>query len=137
MATTTAQITLTSSDLLTDTLSLTTTATLYDAGTSTGITQAQGPARKTTTATDVVTLFNTAPHTAYGANKAHKVYIKNCSTTQSEYLTVTINAEEIGRLYAGDWMFIPWGAHDTDNDIKVTPSVATSMTFEYMLLISA
>ena len=50
---------------------------------------------------------------------------------------ITINAEEIGRLYAGDWMFIPWGAHDTDNDIKVTPSVATTMTFEYMLFISA
>ena len=137
MATTTAQITLSSSDLLTDALSLTTTATMYDTGTSTGITQAQGPARKTTASTGVVTLFNAAPHTAYGANKAHKVYVKNCSTTRSEYLTVTINAEEIGRLYAGDWMFIPWGAHDTDNDIKVTPSVATSMTFEYMLLISA
>ena len=137
MATTTAQITLTSSDLLTDSLSLTTTATLFDTGTSTGITQAQGPARKTTASTSDVVLFNAAPHTAYGANKAHKVYIKNCSTTRSEYLTIAINAEEIGRLYAGDWMFIPWGAHDTDNDIKVTPSVATSMTFEYMLFISA
>ena len=137
MATTTAQITLTSSDLLTDSLSLTTTATLFDAGTTTGVTQAQGPARKTTTSTGVVTLFNAAPHTEYGANKAHKVYVKNCSTTRSEYLTITINAEEIGRLYAGDWMFIPWGAHDTDNDIKVTPSVATTMTFEYMLFISA
>jgi len=137
MATTTAQITLSSSDLLTDALALTATATLYDAGTTTGITQTTGVARKTTTATDVVTLFNAAPHTEYGANKAHKVYIKNCSSTRSEYLTVTINAEEIGRLYAGDWMFIPWGAHDTDNDIKVTPSVATSMTFEYMMFISA
>ena len=137
MATTTAQITISSSDLLTDSLSLTTTATLFDTGTSTGITQAQGPARKTTASVSTVTLFNAAPHTAYGANKAHKVYIKNCSTTRSEYLTVTINAEEIGWLYAGDWMCIPWGAHDTDNDIKVTPSVATSMTFEYMLFISA
>ena len=82
MATTTAQITLSSSDLLTDQLDLTTTATLYDAGTTTGVTQALGPARKTTTATDVVTLFNAAPHTAYGANKAHKVYVKNCSTTR-------------------------------------------------------
>ena len=137
MATTTAQITISSSDLLTDALSLTTTATLFDTGTSTGVTQAQGPARKTTTSTGVVTLFNATPATTYGANKAHKVYIKNCSTTRSEYITVTINSEEIGRLYAGDWMFIPWGAHDTDNDIKVTPSVSTSMTFEYMLFISA
>ena len=137
MATTTAQITLSSSDLLTDSLNLTATATLYDAGTTTGVTQAQGPARKTTTATDVVTLFNAAPHTEYGANKAHKVYIKNCSTTRSEYITVTINAEEIGRLYAGDWMFMPWSAHDDNNDIVYTPSVATSLTVEYMMFISA
>jgi len=135
MATTTAQITLSSSDLLTDSLSLTTTATLYDAGTTTGVTQTSGLSRKTTTATDVVTLFNAAPHTEYGANGAHKVYVKNCSSTRSEFITVTINTEEVGRLYAGDWMFMPWGAHDTDNDIKVTPSVATSMTFEYMLFI--
>ena len=137
MATTTAQITLSSSDLTSDSLSLTSTATLYDTGTTTGITSTTGIARKTTTATDVVTLFNAAPHTEYGANLAHKVYLKNCSSTRSEYITVTINSEEIGRLYAGDWMFMPWGAHDTDNDIKVTPSVATSMTFEYMMFISA
>ena len=137
MATTTAQITLSSSDLTSDALSLTATATLFDAGTSTGITQLEGLSRKTTASTSDVTLFDPAPHTTYGANKAHKVYIKNCSTTRSEYITVKINAEEIGRLYAGDWMFIPWGAHDTDNDIKVTPSVATTMTFEYMLFISA
>ena len=134
MATTTAQITLSSSDLLTDQLDLTTTATLYDAGTTTGVTQALCPARKTTTATDVVTLFNAAPHTAYGANKAHKVYVKNCSTTRSEYLTVTINAEEIGRLYAGDWMFIPWSAEDSGADVKVTPSVSSAMKLEYVLV---
>tara|TARA_R100000773_G_C4219328_1_gene117887 strand:- start:387 stop:800 length:414 start_codon:yes stop_codon:yes gene_type:complete len=137
MATTTAQITLSSSDLTSDALSLTATATLFDAGTSTGITQLEGLSRKTTASTSTVTLFDPAPETTYGANKAHKVYIKNCSTTRSEYITVTINAEEIGRLYAGDWMFMPWSAHDADNDIKYTPSVSTSMTVEYMLFISA
>ena len=134
MATTTAQITLSSSDLLTDALNLSATSTLYDAGTTTGVTQAQGPARKTTTSVSTVTLFNAAPHTEYGANKAHKVYIKNCSTTRSEYITVTINAEEIGRLYAGDWMFIPWNG---DTDVKLTPNVATSVTVEYMVIIAS
>ena len=137
MATTTAQITLTSTDLLTDSLSLTSTATLFDAGTSTGITQTEGLSRKITTATSDVTLFDGTPATAYGANKAHKVYIKNCSTTRSEYVAVKINGEEIGRLYAGDWMFMPWSAHDDNNDIVIAPSVSTSMTFEYMLFISA
>tara|TARA_Y100000356_G_scaffold130333_1_gene132480 strand:- start:25 stop:438 length:414 start_codon:yes stop_codon:yes gene_type:complete len=137
MATTTAQITLSSSDLTSDALSLTATATLFDAGTSTGITQLEGLSRKTTASTSDVTLFDPAPHTTYGANKAHKVYIKNCSTTRSEYVTVEINSEGVGRLYAGDWMFIPWGATADTNDIKITPSVSTSMTIEYMLFISA
>ena len=137
MATTTAQITLTSSDLLTDSLSLTTTATLYDAGTTTGITQTEGLSRKTTTSNSQYVLFDAAPATTYGANKAHKVYIKNCSTTRSEYVTVEINSEGIGRLYAGDWMFIPWSTTADTNDIKIAPSVSTSMTIEYMLFISA
>ena len=137
MATTTAQITLSSSDLLSDSLSLTTTATLYDAGTTTGITQTEGLSRKTTSSGSQYVLFDGTPSTTYGANKAHKVYIKNCSTTRSEYVTIEINSEGIGRLYAGDWMFIPWGATADTNDIKVTPSVSTSLTIEYMLFISA
>ena len=35
---------------------------------------------------------------------------KNLSTTAAEYFTVHIDQEEIGRLYAGDWMFMPWNA---------------------------
>jgi hypothetical protein len=137
MATTTAQITLSSSDLTSDALSLTATATLFDAGTTTGITQLEGLSRKTTTSSSQYVLFDAAPATTYGSNKAHKVYIKNCSTTRSEYVTVEINSEGIGRLYAGDWMFIPWGATADTNDIKITPSVDTSLTIEYMLFISA
>jgi hypothetical protein len=48
--------------------------------------------------------------------------------------TITHNAEEIGRLYAGDWAFFPWSNHDGAADIKITPSVSTSITLEYMLL---
>ena len=47
MATTTATITISSSDLLTDELSLTTTSTLTNAGGSTGVTQTSGLGRKT------------------------------------------------------------------------------------------
>ena len=48
MATTTATITINSTDLLTDELSLASTTTLTTAGTSTGVTQASGLSRKTT-----------------------------------------------------------------------------------------
>ena len=112
MATTTADITITSTDLLSDSLSLTTSATLTNAGGAVGVTQTTGLARKTTSAgsaaaIQAVNLYRAGDYTANGANK---VYIKNTSTTAAEYFTVHIDQEEIGRLYAGDWMFMPWNA---------------------------
>ena len=40
---------------------------------------------------------------------------------------------ELGRLYANDWMLIPWDAASDENDIFVKPSVATNMVVEYMV----
>jgi hypothetical protein len=112
MATTTATITLSSTDLLSDELALSSTATLTTAGTSTGVTQTTGLARRTTSAANAAAIQAVNLYRAgdYTADKANKVYIKNTSTTASEYFTVHIDQEEIGRLYAGDWMFMPWNA---------------------------
>ena len=132
MATTTATITLSSTDLLSDELALTTTATLTGAGNSTGVTGTSGLGRKTVSGDhSQYTLFDGSDYTA---DKAHKLYLKNTSTTASEYFLVTVNSEDIGRLYAGDWALIPWSAHDADNDIKIDPS-ANDMTLEYMLFV--
>ena len=131
MATTTATITLASSDLLSDPISFSTTAELTTAGTATGLTGTAGLARKTVSGGHAqYTLFDGS---AYTADKAHKIYLKNISTTSSEYFLITVNAEDVGRLYAGDWAFFPWSAHDNDCDIKIDPS-ANDMTLEYMLL---
>ena len=67
------------------------------------------------------------------ADKANRVYIKNLSTNAAEYIEVAINSVVLGRLYAGDWMFIPWSGGSA-NDITVNPSVGTSMKLEYILL---
>ena len=132
MATTTETVTINSTDLLTDELSLSTTCTLTNADGSNGLTGTSGLGRKTLASGHAeYTLFD---GTDYVADKAHKIYLKNTSTDPAEYFKITINSEEIGRLYAGDWMFIPWSAHDADNDIKIDPS-ANSMTLEYMLFI--
>jgi len=131
MATTTATITLSSGDLTGDALALSTTATLTKAGNSTGLTQTTGIGRKTTSATSQYILFD---GDAYG-NGAHKVYLKNTSTIAGEFLTVEINSEQMGKLYAGDWAFFPWEANADTNDIKITPSVATAITLEYALFI--
>ena len=112
MATTTATITINSTDLLTDELSLASTATLTTAGTSTGVTQTTGLARKTTSAAAATNIQANVLYRAedYTTDKANKVYIKNTSTIATEYFTVHIDEEELGRLYAGDWMFMPWYA---------------------------
>ena len=112
MATTTATITINSTDLLTDELSLSSVATLTTAGTATGVTQTSGLARKTTSAAAAAGIQANVLYRAgdYTADKANKVYIKNTSTTAAEYFTIHIDQEELGRLYAGDWMFMPWNA---------------------------
>ena len=129
MATTTATITINSTDLLTDELSLATTATLTAAGNSTGLVGSGGLGRKRLASGHAqYVLFD---GDAY-ADGAHKIYLKNTSTTASEYFTIEINSEQMGKLYAGDWAFFPWEANADTNDIKIDPSAA-DMTLEYML----
>jgi hypothetical protein len=134
MATTTATITLASTDLLSDELALTTTATLTKAGNSTGLVSTGGLGRKTTESNSEYTLFTAANFTDDGANK---IYLKNTSSDAAQFFTVKLGDIEMGRLYAGDWAFFPWNA-DTgttpDADVKITPSVSTEITLEYMLL---
>ena len=130
MATTTATLTISSTDLLSDELALSTTATLTSAGNSTGLTGTNGLARKTVAgAHGQYTLFDGSDYTA---DKAHKLYLKNTSTTAAEFFLITVNTEDVGRLYAGDWALIPWSAHDAACDIKIDPS-HNDMTLEYML----
>ena len=130
MATTTATITLSSSDLSSDELSLATTCTLTGAGTSTGLISGIGVSRKKLASGHAeYTLFDGSDYTA---DKAHKIYLKNTSTTPGEYFLITIHSEVVGRLYAGDWAFFPWDAHDADADVKIDPS-ANDMVLEYML----
>jgi len=129
MATTTATITLASTDLLTDELSLATTTTLTKAGTSTGLISTSGLGRKTTGSTNIYTLFD---GDAYG-DGAHKIYLKNTETTAGLYFRIFMQDEQIGKLYAGDWAFFPWEANADTNDIKIGPSTSASHTLEYML----
>ena len=131
MATTTATLTLSSADLTGDALSLSTTATLTKAGTVTGLDQTTGVGRKTTTSTSQYTLVNKAD---YSDDKAHKVYIKNTSTVATENAIITSESQLLGRLYAGDWCLLPYNG---DQDIKITPSVATAFTIEFAVIYEA
>jgi hypothetical protein len=130
MATTTATITLSSTDLTSDALSLSKTSTITKAGTTTGLTQTSGIGRKTTASSSQYTLFD-ATDTQFTDDKATKIYVLNTSTTSTEYFIITIGTQVVGRIYAGDWAFIPWAS---TADFKVTPSETTEMTLEYAVI---
>ena len=132
MATTTATLTLSSSDLTGDALSLSTTATLTKAGTLTGLDQFTGVARKTFATSSIQTLIDKGD---YADDKAHKVYIKNTSTSNSEFITIELGGSNVslGRLYGGDWLLVPY---DGNNDIDIDTS-AVNMTVEYLVIYEA
>ena len=119
MATTTAAITLTSSDLLTNALALSASMTLYQNGTTaTGLDECTYSRHNIPTGTN----FDLIPESAALSEDASYVYIANKSTDVTYYVVISINSEVIGRLYAGDWMFIPWDADLTDTEGATDPS---------------
>ena len=129
MATTTAKITLASSDLASNTLNLNLTSTLTQAGLTTGLSQSTGVGRKTTLSGSVYTLFAKGDATD---DTAHKVYWHNTSAIAAQFCTVTVESTVLGLLYAGDWCSIPW---DGTSDITLTPSVSTIVTVEHALFL--
>jgi hypothetical protein len=66
------------------------------------------------------------------ATKASKLYVKNHSTDETYYIAITQNTQAIGRLYGGDWMFIPADFHDAAADIAITSNGGTNK-IEYAL----
>ena len=127
MATTTAAVTLTS-DLLSGSLSVTGTSTLMKAGTSAdGLDQMRMGRNEIPTGTS----FDLLDATAAGIDKANKVYISNESTDETYYVIIIIDAKVIGRLYGGDWMFLPWNMDDATHDLELTSYVGTN-TIEWV-----
>tara|TARA_S200002703_G_scaffold139817_1_gene130715 strand:- start:1594 stop:2028 length:435 start_codon:yes stop_codon:yes gene_type:complete len=122
---TTATITLTSADIAGDPVNVSKTATCTKAGATTDLDQTTGLNRvHLRSATNKKLLAANAE----GNDLAAKVYIINKSTDASIYLTVTINAQTVGKLYGGDWMFFPWSQTDTDANVEVAASNWTAST---------
>ena len=134
MATTTATITLASTDIADNALNISNTATFYTAGTDTGITETTGLARKKTNSGSNTVLLDSGAGVAADvtADKSAKVYIKNINDRGdgTKFVTILLTTVEIGRLYGGDWMLIPWKAA-AGKDIEFTASDTTETTLEY------
>ena len=121
MATTTAAVTLTS-DLLSDNMSVSASTTCMKAGTTAdGLDQMEYGYLDLPTG-DEYDLIATTPT----ATKASKLYLKNHSTDETYFVAVTQNAQAIGKLYGGDWMFIPADFHDAAGDIAITANGGTN-----------
>ena len=129
MATTTATLTLTS-DINTDALALTTTHTLNKAGTTIGLEQTSGLAKKIYAAAQSnATLISAGD---YADNTASRVYIKNTGSSSTDYFTLELGSSNIvlGRLYGGDFTWLPY---EGEQDIDIS-STGTNMELEFMVL---
>ena len=134
MATTTAAITLTSSDLLTNALALSASMTLYQGGTTaTGLEEFRMERFKIATGTQ----FDVIEATTAATEDANYIYLINKNTDPTHYVIISLWDVVVGRLYAGDWMFIPWdadtvavGAGGSALEIEALVAVAT---IEYCL----
>ena len=133
MATTNATIDI-ASDVTDNALSVSNTTQLNTAGTTTGVNTMTSVTKvlASTNQVDLITTGSVSTTHAY-------VYINNPSTDETQHFKITIgnagagaptDTEEIGRLYGGDFMWMPW---DVDDDICITPSTADDMTVEYMV----
>tara|TARA_R100001082_G_scaffold110766_1_gene91702 strand:+ start:927 stop:1349 length:423 start_codon:yes stop_codon:yes gene_type:complete len=124
MATTTAAVTLTS-DLLSDNMSVIADTICMKAGTTAdGLDQMDMGYVEVATGTNFDLLD--ANNSGLNNSKANKVYICNESTDETYYVIITIDSQAIGRLYAGDWMFIPWGSLDQHDDVEIQAYTGTN-----------
>jgi hypothetical protein len=130
MATTVARLTLTSSDLLSDNLSLNVSMEINAAGTTTGITKTTGLRRETFANTNETKILEADDYTD---NETSRLYIKNTSSTAGRYIDITLGTvagTKIGRLYNGEWALIPW-ANTADINLQVSN---IDIVFEWTLL---
>ena len=131
---TTATTTVTSADIAGDPVNVSKTATCTKAGSTTDLDQSTGLNRVHLRSVTNREIFVPSGN---GDNLSAKLYLINKATDPTLYVTVTINARTIGKLYAGDWMFIPWSQTDTAASIEVAATNWSSGTgdvpVEYVL----
>ena len=136
MATTTAQLILTSTDLLSDSLSLSAIATLTQTGTSTGIEHTTGLARaKVTSTAKGTTSGQVTLYTADDFAAIPYLYVKNLATTVGHKIFIyddSTSGDPIQfQLEAGDWAFIPMHG---DKTYKAYSPGGNDPTVEFMVM---
>tara|TARA_R110002096_G_scaffold403040_1_gene600531 strand:- start:52 stop:486 length:435 start_codon:yes stop_codon:yes gene_type:complete len=127
MATTTATVSISSSDLQPgNRLSINASSTLMKGGLTTGLTQMQTGVMSVATGAE----HRISPLATEIAGDAHDIasflYICNKSTDDTYWIDWGINDLMMGRLYAGDWMFIPWSAALDADEVEIEANTGTN-----------
>ena len=123
-------------------------------GTEDGLELTSGLVRKKLTSTNEVDLVTADTNQNYGtpstSGLGNKIYIKNTGTSTSEFIEIgkgnsagdadgtamVGNATtfwEIGRLYGGEWLLMPWDSATNTGDITVQPSSVDEVVVEWMV----
>tara|TARA_R110000787_G_scaffold241476_2_gene347628 strand:- start:166 stop:594 length:429 start_codon:yes stop_codon:yes gene_type:complete len=135
MATTTASVAISSSDLQPgNQLSINANSTIMKTGLTTGLELMDMGKGHLTQASGADSL-----HEALGtADTSNWVYICNNATDDTHYMKVGIHDTVIGNLGSGDWMWMPWNMGTTDNEINIEaePTGAT-IPYEYAIFKSS
>ena len=130
MATTTATLSITSSDLLAGMpLAINATTSLYKTGTTTGLELMDMGHGQLTQASAADAL-----HEALGTvDTANWVYICNDSTDVTQYLKIGIHDTLIGNLGSGEWMWMPWNMGDADAEINLEAEDTGTIDYSYAI----
>ena len=99
------------------------------AGLTTGLEKIE-MGKNTLTVADGTTSLKLA--TTAGVDGASKVYLCNDTTDETFYIRLDLHDTIVGRLYAGDWLFIPWSQNDTTNEL-VIQAIGGSCPYEYAI----
>jgi len=131
MATTTATVSISSSDLQPgNTLSINASSTIMQTGLTTGLELMDmgiGHLRQDSARDALAEATGTIDTTNW-------VYICNNATDDTFFIKVGIHETVIGNLGAGDWMWMPWNMGHADNEINIEaePTGAT-IPYEYAI----
>jgi hypothetical protein len=132
MAITTATIDITSTDLG---ISLNASTNLSKTGTSTGLEIMDAGYGEVTVAHSAKALLE-ASAVSGDRNTSNYFYLSNKATDETYYLIVKLHDTIVGRLSAGDWMFMPWNQSDDVAEVNITATNGTC-AYEYAVFKSA
>ena len=130
MATTTATVNITSPDLIpSSAINVNASSTLVETGTTSGLDMMDMGRGEVTVAHSAKALLE-ASAVSDDRDTANWFYLYNAATDPTYYLIVKIHDQILGRLSAGDWMWMPWNMSDADAEINITATNGTC-PYEY------